>query len=178
MSNFWQTEEPIQTTGTFETGGGDIDPIPAKTQVLAAPQEAKWDEYQGDDYISITWSVLKPEAYKNRKIFQKLRVRDSDPKKRDKAIRMLAAIDANAKGGMFASGEEPTDAGMQRALINKPMVLMLQVWEMETDNGLKKGNWISAVSPKSAGASTAKPAAATPPPPPVTPPVEDDDVPF
>jgi hypothetical protein len=67
--NFWELEDgDLDTTGSFETGGGDIEPIPAKTQVLASIDEAKFDEYGGDQYISIRWNILQPEEYKNRKI--------------------------------------------------------------------------------------------------------------
>jgi hypothetical protein len=144
---FWNTSDNqgLPSNGQFETGGGDIEPIPSNTSVLAAPDEAKWDEYQGDRYINLRWVVLAPAEYKNRKIFQKIRVNDSDLKKRDKAIRMLAAIDSNAGGKLMATGREPSDGELISALANRQMVLKLQVWE--TDDK-KRGNWVAAVSPK------------------------------
>lgn len=144
--SFWNIDKP--TDGNFETGGGDMTPIPKNTSVLAAPDEAKWDEFQGDRYISVRWAVMAPAEYKNRKIFQKIRVEDEDPKKQEKAKRMLAAIDANAGGKLMAAGEEPTDKSLTVALCNKPMVLKLQVWEMEINGEERSGNWISAVSPR------------------------------
>ena len=57
---------------------------------------------------------------------------------------MLVAIVYKAKSGLVASGKKPDDAMLQKALLNKPMVLMLQVWDMDG----KKGNWISAISAK------------------------------
>lgn len=144
--SFWNIDKP--TDGNFETGGGNIEPIPSNTSVLAAPDEAKWDEFQGDRYISVRWAVMAPAEYKNRKIFQKIRVEDEDPKKQEKAKRMLAAIDANAGGKLMAAGEEPTDKSLTVALCNKPMVLKLQVWEMEINGEERSGNWISAVSPR------------------------------
>lgn len=154
MSSFWNIDAPKD--GNFETGGGDMTPIPKNTSVLAAPDEAKWDEYDGDRFISIRWAVMAPAEYKNRKIFQKIRVEDSDPKKQEKAKRMLAAIDANAGGKLMAAGEEPTDKSLTVALCNKPMVLKLQVWEIDKEQDgtpipkedRKSGNWISAVSPR------------------------------
>lgn len=164
MSFFTTSDnKAIEKSGVMEMGGGDIEPIPAKTQVLAAPDEAKWDEYEGDEYISLRWSILQPKEYAGRKIFQKLRVCDGDSKKSDKAKRMLAAIDTNAGGKLLASGERPTDESLTRCLVNKPMVLLLQLWEIKQDDGtVKRGNWIGAVSPRQAGA--AKPAAAKPEP--------------
>lgn len=135
--------------GSFETGGGDIEPIPAKTQVLAAPDEVKWDSYNDEDsYISIRWVVMAPKEYKNRKIFQKLRVNDDDSKKAEKAKRMLAAIDQNAGGKLIAAGVQPDDASLTKNLVNCQMVLMLQVWSLEINGEKKTGNWVSAVSPK------------------------------
>lgn len=172
--SFFGFSEPV--TGNFETGGGDMEPIPAKTQVLAAPDEAKWDAPKdgGDEFVAIRWTVLQPKEYENRKIFHKLRVKDSDPKKAEKAKRMLAAIDANAGGKLMAAGVEPTDQSLTASLVNKPMMLLLQVWELETETGeVKKGNWVSAVSPRTAGG--------VPKPAPVAPkPVDNfsDDVPF
>lgn len=150
MSNFWALEEEI--TGTMEMGGGEIEPIPAKTQCLAAIDEIKWEEYGGETYIVARWNVLQPAEYKNRKIFQRLKVNAPDAAKKAKAIKMLAAIDFNAKGGLMASGKEPTDAMMQKGLMNKIMVIMVQVWKMEdqTTGEMRQGNWISAVSPRSA----------------------------
>ena len=156
MSNFWTSSDNEKIgggSGEFETGGGNIEPIPGNTNVLAACDEAKWDEYEGDRYISLRWVVLQPADYKGRKIFQKLRVIDSDAKKADKAKRMLAAIDTNAGGALLASGAAPTDEAMTKHLTNKPMVLKIQIWEIEANDGsgMKRGNWVSAVSPKSAG---------------------------
>src|SRR5690606_7741125 len=142
----------------FESGGGDIEPIPANTTVLAAPDEAKWDEYDGDYYISVRWVVLQPKEFANRKVFQKIRVEDADPKKADKAKRMLAAIDHNAGGKLAESSEKPTDGALTRNPVNKPMMLKLQGWEIDADDGTKtRGNWVSAVAPRT-GAPKAAPA--------------------
>ena len=154
--SFWNLSDnsAVDTNGEFETGGGNIEPIPANTDVLAVCDEAKWDDFNGDRYISLRWTVMKPADYKNRKVFQKVRVLDDNASKADKAKRMLAAIDANAGGKLVASGEEPTDENLTKCLTNKPMVLRLQVWEIETEQGEKKtGNWVSAVSPRQGGGS-------------------------
>ncbi len=155
--SFWNlsdTSEKLDTTGNFESGG-DLEPIPAKTQVKAAPDEAKWDEYQGDEYISIRWNVLAPAEYKGRKIFQKVKVLDADSKKADKAKKMLAAIAVNAGGGLLKVQGKPSDQDLQKHLLNKPMALLMAVWSIEDQNTgeTKKGNWISAVSPLKAKAA-------------------------
>lgn len=150
-----------ETTGTFEMGGGNIEPIPGNTQVKAIVDEAKWDDYNNERYISLRWSVIDGE-YLNRKIFQKIRVCDADSAKKDKALRMLAAIDANAGGGLMKLGCEPTDMDLASNLTNKPQAILLQVWEMTKDNGEEiSGNWVSMVAPvESQFASAQKPAQA------------------
>jgi len=148
--SFWNTSDnkEIEAISEFEAGG-NMEPIPNNTDVLAAPDEAKWDEYEGDRCVNVRWNILQPKEYEGRKIFQKIRVMDSDSKKSDKAKRMLAAIDTNAGGKLLASGEEPTDESLTRCLVNKPMVLKLLVWEMEGNDGQpRSGNWVSAVSPR------------------------------
>ena len=133
----------IETDGTFEAAPA-IEVIPNDTTCVAMLDDAGWTEYQGEEYINLRWSVLEPAVYKGRKIFQKVRVYDGDAKKADKAKRMLAAIDANCGGKLMASGEEPTDTSLAKALLNKPMHIKVMVWEMDD----RKGNWISAVAPK------------------------------
>ena len=149
MSFFTLSDGNTATSdGNMDMGGGSFDPIPKDTNVLAAITETKIDSYEGERYINNAWTVLAPAEYKNRKIFQKLRVYDADPAKKDKAIRMLAAIDANCGGKLVASGKEPTDSLLTQCLLNKPMVCNLQVWEL--DDKSKSGNWISKVSPRKA----------------------------
>lgn len=168
--SFWNlsdNENAQETGNSFESGGGNMDPIPAGTQVKATIDEVKWDEYQGSRFISARWNVIDGE-YKNRKVFHKIRVADDDPKKADKAKRMLAAIVTNAGGGLFKVQGEPTDQDLQQHLLHKPMACMLQVWEMDKDDGSKiSGNWVSAVAPLSSGSSSPAPASN-----------EDDDDPF
>lgn len=158
--SFWNlsdNENAKEVGSSFESGGGNMEPIPAGTQVKAAIDEVKWDEYNGDSYISARWNVIDGE-FKNRKIFQKIRVNESDSKKADKAKRMLAAIATNAGGGLFKVETQPTDSDLQQHLLHKPMAIMLQVWEIEKEDGSGKasGNWVSAVAPLNAPTSSAE----------------------
>lgn len=170
--SFWNTSDnanAAQTSGQFETGGGDMEPIPSNTQLEAAIEEAKWDAYEGDEYISLKWRVLKGD-YAKRVIYQKVRVQDPNEQKADKHKRMLAAIAQNAGGGLLKLSHKPTDMDLMQNLLNKPMAILVQVWKIDKDrNGNplpkeehKSGNWISAVAPRG-NAQTApaqKPAAA------------------
>jgi hypothetical protein len=145
----------VEVSKEFDMGGGDFDPIPNNTLVKAMIENAEWSSYEGSDYINIKWSVLGGD-YNNRKLFQKIRVQDDDPKKAEKALRMLAAIDANAGGKLVASGLEPDDFALTSCLCNKAMMLQLATWAM---NG-KEGNWVKSVSASSGNkAPTPAPAA-------------------
>jgi hypothetical protein len=163
--DFWGLSEggsaADNASGEFDAGGGNMQPIPSDTNVLAAIDEAKWSKNQkGDEFISLRWSVMQPEEFENRKVFQKLWVTDFDPNigvdkaiaKRDKAKKMLAAIDSNAGGKLLAKPIMPTDESMTLHLTNKPMIIKVMVWEM-TDRmtgDVARGNWVGAVSSKAA----------------------------
>jgi len=148
MANFWNDSEnkAITTTGEF-TSGGTIENIPDNTTCLAMIDEAGLAEYQGDEYINLRWLINEPAAYKGRKIFQKVRVFDVDDKKADKAKKMLMAIDANCGGKLAQSDESPNDTAMAKALLHKPMLIKVMVWEMND----RSGNWIASVAPRKGG---------------------------
>ena len=136
------------TNGTAEMGGGNLPPIPAGTQLKAMIVEAKWDDggQYNNRHIKLRWDVVDGE-YKKRVVFQKVQVCETDANKRDKAIRMLAAIDANCGGKIMQINAEPTDMDLMSNLCNKPMVIKVEVWEMEGSDGeTRSGNWVQAVS--------------------------------
>ena len=139
--SFFGTEIEQSASGSFDSNP-DIAVIPEKTMLTAIIDEACWDEYQGDRFIKLRWVCVDGE-YKNRKIFQKVRVLDTDAKKKDKALRMLAAVDANAGGKLIEMGREPSDMDLIGSLSNKPMVIELSVWSI---NG-NSGNWVKKVAP-------------------------------
>src|SRR5690625_1311697 len=151
--SFWNDEQR-SVGGSFESGGGDFEPIPANTGCIAAIKQAGWADYEGDWYINIQWEILKPDQYKNRRVFQKVRVHDADPQKADRAKRMLAAIDTNAGGKLLQLSHEPTDHDLASALTGKIQAIKLQVWELTGDDGQeRRGNWVSAVAPSKGAAS-------------------------
>lgn len=167
----------------FEISGGNFEPIPDKTQLLAIIDEAGWiDDIYNEDaaIIQLRWTVMQPEEYKNRKIFQKLRVRNSDPKKSEKAKRMLLAIDANAGGNIAKAGKTPQDADLAIHLMNKPMVIKVMIWEMDGDGDEKRrGNWVCAVSPrKNQNTAPAPVQQASAPVQQASAQLDDDDIPF
>ena len=142
--------EGINTQQTTFEVGSNLELIPKNTRVVATVEEAKNDSYNDENYINLKWRVNLPKEFANRVVFQKLKVYTAD--KQQKAREMLAAIATNAGGRLFqamqAGNEEmPSDASLQ-ALCNSPMVLLLDVWELEG----KSGNWIRSVAPYQAKA--------------------------
>ena len=161
--SFWKTSTGETATDTgkdFEVAGSNFDPIPEGSNLLAMIEEVKWETVRDgiEEFINAKWVVLKPEEFANRKVFQKLFVDDLDPsekdkekaaKKKDRALRMLSAIDANSGGKLAGIDTRPTNDQLTRALTNKPMVIGLGVWE---SNG-KSGNWVRAIADKSKAVS-------------------------
>lgn len=166
---FWDMSdgESAKGTGTeYEVPSGNLDPIPNNSDVLAMVEVAKWNKFNDVENINLQWTVLEPEQFKNRKVFQKLWVTDLDPqaksqdaatKKRDKALQMLSAIDANCGGKLEQVSGVPTDDDLAMALQDRPMIIKCMVWEIEDRYGEKKsGNWVSAVKPRTAGVSVSE----------------------
>lgn len=168
MSDWWadSSGEDVSKTAEkeFDGGGGSFGLIPDKTNCLMNLDRAAWKETKdGDKFVNVQWSVIKPEVYEKSVLFQKIWCGDLDnsakdpAKKRDKALRMLATIDANAGGKLAKAGREPDDDDLALALTNKQMVCKVMVWEMddrEKPGEKMRGNWIAAVGPKSGGSLT------------------------
>lgn len=161
---FWglsDGQSAVSDSTSFEIEGGSMEPLPDGCHVLATIEDAKWARTQDDsaEYVNIKWAVLKPKEFENRKVFHKLWVTDLDPSaqtrekakaKRDKAMRMLAAIDKNAGGKLSQSENKPTDEKLQAALVGRMMVIGLRVWDKTNDDGTKSpgGNWVYFVGDK------------------------------
>ena len=163
--SFWTTSagtsatENVEAKGTYEAPGGNSDPLPDNSSVLAFVEKAGWAKGRDDDgnpeYINLQWRVEQPESVARSVVFQKLWVTDADPNakdataKRDKALAMLAKIDAIAGGKLAKIEGKPTDDQLTLALQNKAAVLKLGLWEIEEGGVVKaSGNWVKAISPK------------------------------
>lgn len=132
------------TGGDFNSGNEGFAPIPKGQVVKAAVTSIKWDSFNNDpEFLSLDWVISAPAKYKNRRVFQKLRLNDTDAGKRDKAIRMLSAIYANAGGDLSKFSGKPSEAELVADLSHKFMLLQLDVWEWEG----KSGNHVTRVSP-------------------------------
>lgn len=148
--------------GFFEEDNS-FAPIPKDTQCLAVIEAAAWAEYNGEEYINTKWRISQPEAYNNRLVWQKLRILDSDPAKKNRAERMLSAIAVNANNGAMIqamiAAKESNPSNNSLAQLNQGfMVIKLGVWENKETNS--SGNFIVAVA-KHGGKAPAKQAPAT-----------------
>jgi hypothetical protein len=137
------TGETVKSTGEVEQGNFEL--IPDNTTCEAIITECGWTSYEGKSHINTKWQVTKPSQYANRIVFKKIYLMETDSKKLDSAIKLFAAIDKNATGGkLVASGNKPDNAALF-ALLNKPMLIKVTVWNKDG----KTGNTISAVKPRS-----------------------------
>lgn len=166
---FWDlsTGEALEKVEEFDSNTFTV--IPDGTKCNAVIEKASWavmsekSKDAGEHYIEIAWRVLAPAEYKNSVLFQKVRVRRIDDKQRDKAIRMLAAIDTIVDGGLSELEDAPTDRQLDKALRDKKLTITASVWEM---NG-NTGNHVTGVEKiKKAATQSAKPK------------IEEDDIPF
>lgn len=177
--SFWSTsagedlsQKPVSRE--YEAPSGDaLEPIPDGSTVLAYIKEAKWDKDKNDNrYIKVRWDVLEPASVAKRVVFQKLWALDDDPnaktpeaanKKRDNALKMLMAIDANCSGKLAAKGSIPSDDDLALALTSAQMLIFCKVWSMKAADGSDmQGNWIAGVFPKNSRETKVPESAAKP----------------
>jgi len=146
--SFWNLSDGSQVQGTteFKDEGGEL--FPDNTKVLAAIDEVKWQEYEGDRTISLKWRVVG-EMFKNRVQFQTLKVFGTKKckdklKSADRAKRMLAAINANA-GNKLPIDREPTDQDLMSALMGKVMGVLIKVANIP-EGDKKQVNYVAGIS--------------------------------
>lgn len=150
------------------TGGGGFSLFPNNTSVKAAIDEAKWSkDKENRERLSIRWTILAPEEYANRKVFQNLWIKGVDPyelekggeekaiAKRDRQRMMFGAIDANAGGKLaelLMDGVEIKDEHLMKHLTNKPMVIRIDL--MVPRGSGDPRNFVAKISPKTSAVST------------------------
>lgn len=140
------SQEALSVGKDFESGNG-FELIPDNTKALAIISNAEWRDANehNERHINLTWDIVEGE-FKGKKVFQKVKLFESDKSKQLKAQKMLIAIDANCKGVIASAGVEPTIQGLQ-SLLHSPMFIHIKTWEM----GDNKGNWVAAVSERKKG---------------------------
>lgn len=163
--SFWELSDGElaneNTPDEYEVPGGNLEPIPNDSDLLARIKDVKWAtrKDEPEKFVEIQWQVEEPHQFKNRIIFQKLWLAHFDPKakteekareKRDKARRLFATIDKNAKGILMKSSATPSDQDLALALIDARMIIKVMKWSMEdpTGGGTMRGNWVAGVKGK------------------------------
>ena len=77
MSSFWELSDgenaATNKATEYEIAGGNMEPIPDGSTVLAMIDEAKWEQKVDPnvgivEYISLRWTVIAPDEFKNRKV--------------------------------------------------------------------------------------------------------------
>jgi len=140
MSFFKKSTGENATGERAETTSGG-EPITDGTTATSMIEEIKYDEYDGERFISAKWKVLDGE-FKNRVAFQKIKVFNEKETTADSAKETLFRLFTLC--GATAPETEPTDMELMKALCNKPLAPRFRIWEFDG----KKGNWIDAIYAK------------------------------
>jgi hypothetical protein len=154
MASFWSTSDGEKATGEVVESSG-FNPVP-RDWYTSMLESLTVDEYQGQKKIKIKSRVVGDGPFKNRVLFLGLKCWDDDEAKRDRAIQILVKM-FNILGVKLPKGE-PDDDDLAD-LVDKPIDLMIDEWEMEVNGETKSGNWLVNVEAKGTKAGgAAKPA--------------------
>ena len=133
--NYW--DDLPESDGEY-TQSVSSDPAPEGTRGLCDILEVKWDSLPGSthEHISIKWMIVEPEEYNGKKFYHNIKINGEDPagqyykadkqeKIRKDARNMLAAIDKNAGGKLFAIRRLHTNDDFKACLESARMMLAL-----------------------------------------------------
>ena len=118
----------------------NFDPLPHNSFHNAVVSDIKWDEFDGAEYINVSWQIADEGEYKNRKVFHKIKVQEAKSTTRDNAIKMLVALNNIAEADLLSIAA-PTGEDLQRELLGTVAMIKVQVWQIAD----KSGNWVSAL---------------------------------
>lgn len=142
MSNIWSLSTGESATENKDTSfdSNNFDPLPHNSFHNAVVADIKWDEYDDEEYINVTWQIADESEYKNRKVFHKIKVQAEKATTRDNAIKMLVTLNNIAEADLLSIAA-PTDEDLQRELMGAVAMIKVQVWKIDD----KSGNWVSAL---------------------------------
>jgi len=178
VTDYWG--ETPETDGNYEESNS-FEVIPEGTRCLSSIEMVKWDSFNGSDHKHINMKLCVEDGeYIGRKFFHSIYVDGTDPnsqyydasteeKKKAKARAMMAAIDKNAGGNIFALKRRPTDEDLAKYLIGAKMFYTLGVssTKKQVVRGVSSAGDITAPSKQETNAKAA-----------ASKPVDDDDIPF
>lgn len=142
--SWWTTstgESAVSNETNFvDENKGFGEPIPEGSYVLAMIDKAQWKNARDSDSqsVNVQWTVLKPEQFANRKVWQNLWIRDAEPflaakgetqkaaERRDRDLKKLSVIDNNARKKLRECPDYPDDTALA-TLNNAMMVISLGV---------------------------------------------------
>lgn len=153
--SFWNTSQGEQATGVVEEMS--FDPL-AKGWYTSMLEEVSVEEYQDQKKIKIKARVVGEGPGKNRVLFLNLKAFEGPDIKetaRDRAIQVLVKMYGICKAKL--PNGEPDDRSLSQ-LIDKPMDLLIDVWEKND----KSGNWLVNVEARGAKAGGDTPARQAP----------------
>lgn len=155
--SFFKTSDNqnIESAKEFELGA---TVFPDGTECEAYVTSIEWrepkNEFEGDPSVSVEWTIVSPAIYSKKKIVQNLKICDKDDKKKDNAIRMLAAIyTINGKVNIADVKTKPTNADLSGAALSTKAVIkigLITTKKQDADGNdvVYKNNFVKAVSAK------------------------------
>ena len=143
--SFWHSEVgPISGAPEDAYTKPMADNIPDGTMALARIESVLNDNYQGTRTIKIEW-IITSDPFKNRHVFQKLKVYDPEPKVRHKALNLLKLCFDMFHVKQLSADGEPTDQDLAQ-MVHRHAGIKIQEWHMvKGDGSMGSGNWISEI---------------------------------
>ena len=154
---FFQTStgESIEASNTFEVSRFQTL-IPDGTKLLTNIVSAEWvDATKFDNELAkIGLFVVEQGPYHEFVVYDKLRVRNNDAKKADKALVKLMTYDTLCKGLLSKADNAGKDISgdnnlLEKALNGGEILVTFEVFETipDQDGVTKKYNWVSKIEP-------------------------------
>lgn len=136
----------VVSSGEYESGGG-FEAIPDDTECHAYISEVEWKQPPAtasmqDECIGVEWTIATGD-FKNRKIFQNLRVKSDDEKIHDKGMLVLATLYSIAGKDVTKIEKEPSDADLNKILLNQKAGLKIGLMKDKKDGTQR--NYIKSI---------------------------------
>lgn len=147
--SFWQTSEGKKATG--DVPENDFSPL-KKDWYTCIFETVDVNEYQGERKVKLKTRVIGEGYGNNRVLFLNLKAFEGSnvsEKQRDRAINLLVKLYQITKSKL--PDGEPDDRSLSQ-LTDKPIDLLLDVWELDG----KEGNWLVNAEAKGTKAGVKK----------------------
>ena len=140
--SFWTSDLGEITGNAQDAFAKSFKIVPDGTLAIAKIESFLNAEFQGKKYFNIDWLLIEGE-FKGQKISQKIKVFDSDPKVKHRALNMLKLIYELFKV-QPRSSNPPTDQELS-VFLGKSAGIKIR--ETEPNDEGKQYNWVSEVHP-------------------------------